>query len=345
MARGGIYKSEVLTARNNLLAQGRYPSIDAIRNELGNTGSKTTIHRYLKEIEEEENGGSDGKDKKVAASEAILELSSRLAERLHQEADERISALTDKHKAEITELSSTIEALKNQVETLQGQCEQLETELAAEKSAHADTQSERQEIKLANAKLTQQIQGLEAQQSKAEEHRLSLEEKHQHARNALDHFRAAAKEQRERDARQFEQQLQFLQSELRAIKESLNIKQQELITSNENNARLSTELKHVRSASYDLDQEVRALRLSKEQLALAELKNKQLSSQLATIREREADLLAENKNFTAKLQQAIAASRQFEQESLIAKASLAANEQILQKLIPPQKIDDNPLSG
>ena len=53
MARAGIYKSEVVRARNNLLAMGRYPSIDAIRGELGNTGSKGTIHRYLKEIEEE----------------------------------------------------------------------------------------------------------------------------------------------------------------------------------------------------------------------------------------------------------------------------------------------------
>ena len=58
MARAGIYKSEVVRARNNLLAMGRYPSIDAIRSELGDTGSKGTIHRYLKEIEEEEGGGT-----------------------------------------------------------------------------------------------------------------------------------------------------------------------------------------------------------------------------------------------------------------------------------------------
>ncbi len=46
MARSGIYKSEVVRARNKLLASGVNPSIDAIRAELG-TGSKTTIHRYL----------------------------------------------------------------------------------------------------------------------------------------------------------------------------------------------------------------------------------------------------------------------------------------------------------
>ena len=60
MARAGIYKSEVVRARNNLLAMGRYPSIDAIRGELGDTGSKGTIHRYLKEIEEEEGGSTAG---------------------------------------------------------------------------------------------------------------------------------------------------------------------------------------------------------------------------------------------------------------------------------------------
>ena len=46
MARSGIYKSEVVRARENLMAQGRHPSIDALRIELGNTGSKATIHRY-----------------------------------------------------------------------------------------------------------------------------------------------------------------------------------------------------------------------------------------------------------------------------------------------------------
>lgn len=51
MARGGINKAIVQKARESLLARGENPSIDAVRIELGNTGSKTTIHRYLKEID------------------------------------------------------------------------------------------------------------------------------------------------------------------------------------------------------------------------------------------------------------------------------------------------------
>ena len=53
MARGGINKAVVKKARQAILARGEHPSIDAVRIEMGNTGSKTTIHRYLKELDAE----------------------------------------------------------------------------------------------------------------------------------------------------------------------------------------------------------------------------------------------------------------------------------------------------
>lgn len=49
MARGGINKALVHAARDALLGRGLHPSIDLVRVELGNTGSKSTIQRYLKE--------------------------------------------------------------------------------------------------------------------------------------------------------------------------------------------------------------------------------------------------------------------------------------------------------
>lgn len=54
MARIGVYKSDVKKARESLLAQGKHPSLDAVRIALGNTGSKSTIHRFLRELEAEE---------------------------------------------------------------------------------------------------------------------------------------------------------------------------------------------------------------------------------------------------------------------------------------------------
>src|SRR5574343_577679 len=267
MARAGIYKSEVVRARNNLLAMGRYPSIDAIRSELGNTGSKGTIHRYLKEIEEEE-GGNTGTQ--VAVSEAIQDLAGRLAERLHEEADQRLAALTDKHKAEIAELNRSIATLRNEVESFRSQSERQALELGAEKAAHSEILSVLQEERIVRAQMAQRIQDMEGQLVKEEAHRVSLEEKHRHAREALEHFRAAAKEQREQDQRQFEQQIQFLQGELRAAKDTANAKQQELIRSHGDNARLSSEQGHLRSEFHRLETEVRLLRTALEKLAVSE---------------------------------------------------------------------------
>jgi chromosome segregation ATPase len=329
MARAGIYKSEVIRARNNLLAQGRYPSIDAIRGELGNTGSKGTIHRYLKEIEEEE-GGNAGTQ--VAVSEAIQDLAGRLAERLHQEADQRLAALTDKHKAEIAALNDTIAALRNEVESFRSQSERQAVELAAEKAAHTEILATLQEERIVRAQMAQRIQDMEGQLAKEDAHRISLEEKHQHAREALEHFRTAAKEQREQDQRQFEQQIQFLQGELRAAKDTVNAKQQELIRSHEDNARLSSEQGHLRSELHRLETEIRPLRTAREQLAVSELKNQQLEEHQAQAATRVEELVIEILGHAQKLGEATQAGVRLEAELTAAKAVLASQQQILEKL-------------
>jgi DNA repair exonuclease SbcCD ATPase subunit len=335
MARAGIYKSEVVRARDNLLAMGRYPSIDAIRGELGNTGSKGTIHRYLKEIEEEE-GGNNGTQ--VAVSDAIQDLSARLAERLHLEADQRMAALTDKHKAEIASLNDVMTALRNEVESFRGQVERQALDLSNEKTAHANTVAALQEERIARAQMAQRIQGMEEQLAKAETHRLSLEEKHQHARDALEHFRSAAKEQREQDQRQSEQQIQFLQGELRSAKDAANTKQQELIRSHEDNARLSSELTHARSELHRQESEVRSLRSAKEQLAVAEVKNQQLSEQFAQANARVADLDKENQANVGKLQETVATGQRLESELMAAKAVVVSHEKIFEKLAALQAL-------
>ena len=335
MARAGIYKSEVVRARNNLLAMGRYPSIDAIRAELGNTGSKGTIHRYLKEIEEEE-GGSTGAQ--VAVSEAIQDLAGRLAERLHEEADQRLAALTDKHKAEIAALNYTITSLRNEVESFRSQSERQAVESAVERTAHTETLATLQEERIVRAQMAQRIQDMEGLLVKEDAHRVSLEEKHQHAREALEHFRTAAKEQREQDQRQFEQQIQFLQGELRTAKETVNTKQQELIRSHEDNARLSSEQGHLRSELHRLETEIRPLRTAREQLAVSELKNQQLEERQAQAATRVEELLIETQGYAQKLDEATQTAFRLEAELTAAKAMLASHQQILEKLTVSQSV-------
>jgi chromosome segregation ATPase len=178
--------------------------------------------------------------------------------------------------------------------------------------------------------MAQRIQDMEGQLAKEETHRLSLEEKHQHAREALEHFRTAAKEQREQDQRQFEQQIQFLQGELRSAKDTVNTKQQELIRSHEDNARLSSELAHARSELHRQEGEVRSLRSAKEQLAVADVKNQQLSEQLAQANARVADLDKENQANVCKLQETMETGQRLESELMAAKAVVVSHEKIFE---------------
>lgn len=119
MARAGLTRVDIKRARDSLIAQGMHASIDAIRIALGNTGSKTTIHRYLKELEEEEGASLT---RAASLSDAIQDLVARLAARLHEEAQVRVdqqaaaaAAQRQQAHAEIAKLTGELAALQAQL--------------------------------------------------------------------------------------------------------------------------------------------------------------------------------------------------------------------------------------
>src|SRR3990167_737173 len=83
MARAGISKYQVRRERDALVAKGQHPSIDAVRLALGNTGSRSTIHRYLRELDEEE--GARLGDHPLLSS-TLKEMVERLSVQLQTEA-------------------------------------------------------------------------------------------------------------------------------------------------------------------------------------------------------------------------------------------------------------------
>ena len=105
MARGGVNKALVQAARSAILARGEHPSIDAVRIEMGNTGSKTTIHRYMKELD-------DGAEPEQAPSEPIddelTSLVSRLAQRLKEQAQEPIDQARAQFEQQRKELETQL---------------------------------------------------------------------------------------------------------------------------------------------------------------------------------------------------------------------------------------------
>lgn len=258
MARSGLYKSEVQKARASLIAQGVHPSIDAVRVALGNTGSKTTIHRYLKEIDAEENAGVGGK---VAVSDALNDLVGRLAARLHEEAETLITEAKQRSDAALQERAAAIERQQQEIAALSTQLQHTEVSLQTEQAANTDTQKQLQDRTLSSAQMEERVQGLTVQLAERKAHAESLEAKHQHARDALELYRNSAKEQREQDQRRHEHQVQELQVALHQANESLAAKNQDLLTLNRDNARMLVQ-------NGQLDKEGQQLRHEKQRLEI-----------------------------------------------------------------------------
>jgi len=301
MARSGIYKSEVLRARDNLLAQGRNPSIDAIRAELGNTGSKTTIHRYLKELEEEEGAGGGAK---IAVSEAIQELVGRLAARLHEEADERIAVMAAESAAQLAQCREQLAQITAEAQDSQQQLQQVSQTLTTEQQAHAATRQALQAAQLRDGQQQQQIIGLQERLTENQAHRASLEEKHQHAREALEHYRQSVKEQREQEQRRHEQQVQQLQAELRTLGQTLIVKQDELTRLYQDSARTGAELL---SASRALRQQEQEQARQAQTMAGLQARVVEQGRLLAVLNERLEQAVSSREEVWQLLQQASAA--------------------------------------
>lgn len=259
MARGGITKALVQKARTAILARGENPSIDALRVEMGNTGSKSTIHRYLKEIESE-NAPRIGEARSLSdnLTELVLQLAGQLQQEARQSVAEDRAALARErldYQQQVRNAQALVEQLKSNVQTLEGQLEESRGQLQT-------AQEQKHQADLANARLRQSESDLETRLRERDAQIHSLEEKHNHARLALDHFRQAAKEQREQEQRQQEARLQQAGAELRQLQQALIVRQGEVTQLNRDNERLLTEARLLRN-----DGEAKQQQLVREALA------------------------------------------------------------------------------
>jgi len=287
MARGGINKAVVQQARQALLARGEHPSIDAVRIELGNTGSKTTIHRYLKELESQQptSRGTPGLSAQLGG------LVEQLAEQLHEEAQVRIRDAEAAFQAQREQLQVQLQLAQQALAAAHQQLQIQASALAGESEKLRSTQSTLQAEQLRSASLNQALGELQVRLDDKNEQVRSLEEKHRHARDALEHDRAATREQCEQEQRRHEAQVQQLQMELRQLQQGMIVRQEEATRLHRDNERLlgehrqAVEQRNVLDAQLEQrDAQVQGLRaiLAQAQGASDEMR-RQLESQAAQL--------------------------------------------------------------
>lgn len=339
MARAGLYKTEVEKARNSLIAQGKHPSVDAIRVALGNTGSKSTIHRYLKELEAE---GAMAPPVGVVISEALRTLVAQLSARLVEEADIRIAEAKTQFDAATQKAAAALANQEREGRALSDRLQRTETALQEATRLHQDALGQLQERTTQVGALEERVAGLEARLAEQAAHRQSLEQKHSQAREALEHFRQSAKEQRDAESRRHEHQVQGLQVELRQANDTITSKNHELLQLNRDNARL-TELQGQTEST------LRTLRREHEQVSkvakeVPDLKrqNDMLGQQRIQATNERDQLRAEMERSAAELAAERQARRAEIEEQSRREARLQAIEELLVQLKPKDPAAETP---
>ncbi|MFA8627188.1 DNA-binding protein [Xanthomonas campestris] len=337
MARSGLYKSDVHRARDRLRATGTHPSVDAVRVALGNTGSKTTIHRYLRELEEED-GQRPGA--KVVISDALQDLVSRLAERLHAEADTVVAQAQARFQAQLQERTQALEQARQEADSLTTQLQRCETVLQAEREAGDAARGEVARRTTELAQLEERISGLTVRVAEHDAHAKSLEHKHEHAREALEHYRTSVKDQREQEQRRHEHQVQELQVALRQANEALTAKNHDLMQLNRDNGqwlerhtRLERELAQACQRADAQQRERDALRLAATEYQALQVRWTGDVQALESVR---TELAAARTDLVEERQR----REHAEADTLRATVRLGTLEQLLEQLRPPRPVGE-----
>jgi len=251
MARGGINLVLVRKAREALLSRGQNPSIDAIRIELGNTGSKTTIQRYLKEIETHDPRPSASPSR---LSDELTEMVGRMLERLLEEGNEALAHERSAFETERKAMNAESSTLQGHLEQAQREITKLQNALQAQDEELKTIQSSLQTEITRNARISQSCSDLEVRVQEKDAQIESLEEKHTHAREALEHYRIAVKEQRDQDLNRHETQIYQMQQEMTLLQQTLMVKHEEATRMIRDNERLIAENRqHAKEANQHRD--------------------------------------------------------------------------------------------
>lgn len=154
MARKGITYTQVQQAADAIKARGLEPTIHAIRTELGNEGSYTTISAHLAKWKDEKAGQrlerelpEEAENAALQAITTVWQIAVNYAWKETQAVQQELDDTKKRMGAELAEQAKEIEQLEAQLETAQ---------LGRSQALH-----ETQEIQKKNAKLEGQLGALQ----------------------------------------------------------------------------------------------------------------------------------------------------------------------------------------
>jgi len=300
MARFGVTYQDIASAANQIVEQGRQPTIELIRQIL-KTGSSTTISNHLRQWRADQEGGLAQASKESIPQE-MLGMLKGLWERLNVEADQKANQIEEKTQHEITALSLSLE----KYQTNNRRWQQLFLQWQAEKehllsdnivlSEHLN--AEENEAKQLRTKLAAETNLLQEKRLRIEElHRLHQQTHANLTEDRAQHLQAQAKfneakQKMEQETKDLNEQLSLAKEKIISVQQAYQALQQSFVQLRDNHTKQIEEMNEmqvskIKYAEISQHWEKQYLELKHTN----ELQNKQL-----------IELLAENKIIMQNLQ-------------------------------------------
>lgn len=268
MARAGILYSDVARAAAKLVEGGKNPTVDSVRDALGDTGSKSTIGPFLKRWKAEQQDAIAEAESGLPAP--LLQAVKGLHQHMQAEASQQIEQALQVHDAALGEAAEREKQLRTGHQAALATNAALTEELAhaRETLAQLSTAHHAQTVALAtvgaeNAGLLQRLSDRAAEVG-ALNHQLSQ------SREQFEHYQEATAAQRAEERRAAEQRIARLEQDLAVANRQIAAQQSTL-------GQQESRIAHLTSDQASLQQ---ALRAAQDELAPLRSERERLLAQL-----------------------------------------------------------------
>lgn len=219
MARAGILYSHVAKAATQLAAAGKNPTVDSVREQLGGTGSKSTIAPLLKQWKAQHQGETAAAGAGLPVD--LLEAVKGVYERMQADAQQQFELARAEHLAALEAVQEQLRQCQAHDGMLSQSAASLSAELAQTKEALARLQGAHQAEQITVATLRSDNAGMEQRLADRAAEVKALVEQLAQARVQFEHFQQAIAEQRLEDRRAFDRHAGRLEHDLASAQQQL----------------------------------------------------------------------------------------------------------------------------
>ena len=265
MARSGILYSHVAQAALKVVAGGKNPTVDNVREALGGTGSKSTIAPLLKRWKAEHQDKLVEKESGLPA-ELLLAVKG-VYEKLQEDVGQQLELARAQQRVALDAAAARLGQSETDNRNLSQTRLALAADLAQTKDELAQLRAEQQERAVALAALGSDNAGLRDRLADRGAEIVALNQQLTQTRTQFEHYQESSAALRSAERQTAEQRTVRLEQELDGARQRLAQQQSGIVQQQARIAQLEAEGRQWRADAAAAQQELAALRPQRDQLA------------------------------------------------------------------------------